>query len=109
MPRVSAIRKAAGLSQVQMARLMAVSVRTLREWEQGCRAPSGAARTLLLIAAKNPLVLMDIAQKEWIESASTECSVAELKAALKESRKEEAAGKGRRFESGRVAMRWLER
>jgi len=33
----------------------------LQEWEQGRRAPSGAARTLLLIAAKNPHALLDVA------------------------------------------------
>ncbi|BFU91894.1 MAG: hypothetical protein NTAFB01_30810 [Nitrospira sp.] len=38
-----------------------VSVRTLQEWEQGRRAPSGAARTLLLIAQKNPKALIDVA------------------------------------------------
>jgi hypothetical protein len=38
-----------------------VSVRTLQEWEQGRRAPSGAARTLLMIAAKNPRALLDVA------------------------------------------------
>lgn len=35
--------------------------RTLQEWEQGRRAPSGAARTLLMIAAKNPRALVDVA------------------------------------------------
>ncbi|MBL8138467.1 MAG: hypothetical protein JNL48_17730 [Acidobacteria bacterium] len=38
-----------------------VSLRTLQEWEQGRRAPSGAARTLLLIAARNPRALLDVA------------------------------------------------
>jgi len=33
----------------------------LQEWEQGRRAPSGAARTLLLIAMKNPRALLDVA------------------------------------------------
>jgi len=108
VPRVSAIREAAGLSQAQMAQLMAVSVRTLQAWEQGRRAPSGAARTLLLVAAKNPRLLLVIAQKEWSEPASTARTVAELKSALKKSRKEEVAGKGRRFKTGREAIRWLE-
>ena len=35
--------------------------RTLQEWEQERRAPSGAARTLLLIAAKNPRALIEVA------------------------------------------------
>ncbi len=54
VPSVSAIRERPGLTQSEFARLLGVSVRTLQEWEQGRRAPSGAARTLLLIAAKNP-------------------------------------------------------
>lgn len=35
-------------------------MRTLQEWEQGCRAASGAARTLLFIAQKNPLPLRNL-------------------------------------------------
>src|SRR6266702_1269347 len=42
-----------------MERAQSIPVRTLQEWEQGRRAPSGAARTLLLIAAKNPQALLD--------------------------------------------------
>jgi putative transcriptional regulator len=61
VPSVSAIREGTGLSQSQFARLLGVSVRTLQEWEQGRRAPSGAARTLLLIAARNPRALRDVA------------------------------------------------
>jgi putative transcriptional regulator len=61
VPSVSAIREQTGLSQADFARLLGVSVRTLQEWEQGRRAPSGAARTLLLIAAKNPNVLREVA------------------------------------------------
>jgi DNA-binding transcriptional regulator YiaG len=48
------LREKTGLSQSEFARLLGVSIRTLQEWEQGRRAPSGAARTLILIAAKNP-------------------------------------------------------
>ena len=61
VPSVSAIREKTGLSQKQFARLLGVSVRTLQEWEQGRRAPSGAARTLLRIAAKNPRAVLDVA------------------------------------------------
>ena len=61
VPSVSSIRERTGLSQEQFARLLGVSVRTLQEWEQGRRAPSGAARTLLLIAAKNPRALLEVA------------------------------------------------
>lgn len=61
VPAVTVIRERTGLSQAHFARLLGVSVRTLQEWEQGRRAPSGAARTLLLIAAKNPRVLLEVA------------------------------------------------
>ena len=48
------------------------------------------------------------ALKEWITRANPERTTARLKAALTQSRKEERAGKGRRFTSGREALRWLE-
>ena len=61
VPSVATIREQTGLSQPEFAGLLGVSVRTLQEWEQGRRAPSGAARTLLLIAARNPRALVDVA------------------------------------------------
>lgn len=61
IPSVSNIRERTGLSQARFARLLGVSVRTLQEWEQGRRAPSGAARTLLMVAAKNPEALLEVA------------------------------------------------
>ena len=61
VPAVSAIRENTGLSQARFASLLGVSVRTLQDWEQGRRAPSGAARTLLLIAHKNPKALLEVA------------------------------------------------
>ncbi|MEO8738214.1 MAG: helix-turn-helix domain-containing protein [Casimicrobiaceae bacterium] len=61
IPSVNAIRERTGLSQAKFAALLGVSVRTLQEWEQGRRAPSGAARTLLMVAAKNPQALLEVA------------------------------------------------
>jgi putative transcriptional regulator len=61
VPDVSAIRESTHLSQARFAQLLGVSVRTLQDWEQGRRAPSGAARTLLRIVAKNPQALLDVA------------------------------------------------
>ena len=61
VPDVATIREKTGLSQVRFAILLGVSVRTLQDWEQGRRAPSGAARTLLLVANRNPKVLLDVA------------------------------------------------
>ena len=61
VPAVAEIREKTGLSQARFAALLGVSVRTLQDWEQGRRAPSSAARTLLLIAHKNPKALLEVA------------------------------------------------
>jgi putative transcriptional regulator len=58
---VAAARAATGLSQAPFARLLGVSVRTLQEWEQGRKIPSGAAATLLKVAARHPEVLQELA------------------------------------------------
>ena len=62
VPQVVQARISAGLSQSQFAALMGVSVRTLQDWEQGRRNPSGAAMTLLRIAAKHPEVIREVYQ-----------------------------------------------
>jgi len=46
------------LSQSAFAALMGVSTRTLQEWEQGRRQPSGPASALLRIANKHPEALL---------------------------------------------------
>ena len=51
---ISDIRKSMQLTQVTFAALMGVSVRTLQEWEQGRRHPSGPAYSLLRIAKHHP-------------------------------------------------------
>lgn len=50
-------RASIGMSQQEFAELLGVSPRTLQDWEQGRREPTGAARTLLKVAAKHPRVL----------------------------------------------------
>jgi|APTNR8051073442_1049403.scaffolds.fasta_scaffold02721_12 putative transcriptional regulator len=59
---VAAARHGASLNQAQFAALLGVSKRTLQEWEQGRRQPSGAARTLLKIAERHPEVLRELAE-----------------------------------------------
>lgn len=56
-----AARAATGLSQAEFARLLGVSVRTLQEWEQGRKQPSGAAATLLKMARRHPQALLELA------------------------------------------------
>jgi putative transcriptional regulator len=50
-------RASIGMSQQEFAELLGVSARTLQDWEQGRREPTGAARMLLKVAAKHPKVL----------------------------------------------------
>jgi putative transcriptional regulator len=62
---VSAILEArthTGLSQQQFATVLGVSPRTLQEWEQGRRKPSGAAQTLLRIARRHPEVVREASE-----------------------------------------------
>jgi putative transcriptional regulator len=61
VPSVASIREKTGLSQARFAQLLGVSVRTLQDWEQGRRVPSGAAKTLLMVADKNPRALLEVA------------------------------------------------
>ena len=55
------VRLKSGLSQAQFAAALGVSKRTLEQWEQGRRKPSGAARQLLKIADRHPEVLLEVA------------------------------------------------
>ncbi len=56
---VAAARLKTGLSQSQFAQVLRISARTLQEWEQGRRKPSGAAQALIQIAFKHPEVITE--------------------------------------------------
>jgi putative transcriptional regulator len=49
------------LSQPQFAKLLGVSVRTLQEWEQGRKKPTGTAQTPLRVAVQTPQALLSLA------------------------------------------------
>ena len=54
LPDVRAIREGMGLSQSAFAGMLGVSARTVQDWEQGRRRPSGPALSLLKVAAMHP-------------------------------------------------------
>lgn len=54
VPDVAAIRARTHLRQADFAQLIGVSVRTLQNWEQGHRRPTGAAAALLRAVAADP-------------------------------------------------------
>ena len=53
-------RRTSKLTQEEFAKLLDVSVDSIRDWEQGRRKPRGAARTLLRIAMAHPEVLENL-------------------------------------------------
>lgn len=56
---VAAARLKTGLSQAEFAQVLQISPRTLQEWEQGRRTPSGAAKALIQIAFRHPEIIRE--------------------------------------------------
>ena len=54
LPAVRDLRRRAHLTQQQFAEKLGVPVETIRNWEQGKRAPRGPARALLAVIAHAP-------------------------------------------------------
>ena len=59
-PNAKEIREKYHLTQMEFAKMLNISVATLRNWEQGRRKPEGPARVLLNVANSNPEVLMGL-------------------------------------------------
>ena len=57
--KVAATRNRLRLSQDKFAALLGISVKTLHNWEQGRRKPTGPARVLLRVAARHPEVMLE--------------------------------------------------
>ena len=56
---MSSARLKTGLTQSQFAQALHISPRTLQEWEQGRREPSGAAQALINIAFRHPEIIKE--------------------------------------------------
>ena len=56
--RILAVREKTTLSQAQFAKLLGVSVKTLQNWEQARRQPTGPAAALLRIVEREPAIAL---------------------------------------------------
>ena len=56
---VAEARGKTGLTQREFASVLHISPRTLQEWEQGRRKPSGPAKALIEIALRHPEVILE--------------------------------------------------
>ena len=56
---VASARLKTGLTQTEFANALQISPRTLQEWEQGRRQPSGAAKALIEIALRHPEIIKE--------------------------------------------------
>lgn len=56
---VTRVRQRLQLSQARFAEMMGISLRTLQNWEQGHRHPTGAAQVLLEVADRHPEALLE--------------------------------------------------
>lgn len=65
LPAVRDLRRRAQLTQIEFAARLGVPVETIRNWEQGKRAPRGPARALLAVIAHSPeMVFAALAHEE---------------------------------------------
>jgi len=56
---IADLRAFVGLTQVEFATALGISVRTLQGWEQGRRRPDGPSIALLRIAARHPRIIRE--------------------------------------------------
>jgi putative transcriptional regulator len=68
---IVALRRFTGLTQEEFASALAISVYTLRNWEQGRRTPEGPALALLRVAARHPRVLRENQRMSYVASDVT--------------------------------------
>ncbi len=74
IPAAARARQEARMSRAKFADMLGVSARTLQQWEQGRREPTGAARVLIEVARRNLQLVRTAArsvQTETVERGVT--------------------------------------
>ena len=56
-PDIKKVREKTGLTQIEFASRLQISARTLQNWEQGRRYPTGATITLIRILDNHPTLI----------------------------------------------------
>jgi putative transcriptional regulator len=69
-PNARQIRRKFQLTQSDFARLIGISVSTLRNWEQGLRHPEGPAQVLLRVVEAHPEAVFEVCAPVKIRAAS---------------------------------------
>lgn len=57
LPDIKEVREKIGLTQAEFAARLHISARTLQNWEQGRRYPTGPAATLIRILDAHPTLI----------------------------------------------------
>lgn len=70
-PDARQIRRKFHLTQSDFARLIGISVSTLRNWEQGVRVPEGPAQVLLRIADAHPEAVFEVTSQYGLRTPAT--------------------------------------
>lgn len=70
-PNARQIRRKFQLTQSDFARLIGISVSTLRNWEQGVRVPEGPAQVLLRIADAHPEAVFEVTSQYGVRTPAT--------------------------------------
>ena len=89
-PDVKRIREGYKLSQKQFATMLGISAGTLRNWEQGRRAPEGPARVLLRVAERHPKVVWSVVRSAQAPAKSA-ASVGKSSASASATRKTDSS------------------
>ena len=67
--QIKDVRENLGFSQTQFATLLGIPTDSLRNWEQGKRHPTGAARTLIKALSNNPKAVLKAINDDGLDSA----------------------------------------